>query len=134
MLSANHFNKRGIGRMLLEEENLLVGKLIALLNGLDEVENSAPIEDFIRRALRAICENQSLKNLISEAEQLKRIHLYQCFLCKEKCGRTEDFFLNSILPLQIRELKSEKYLQFKDAYTEQVSFKDIVYRLTSLSW
>ncbi len=120
--------------MLLAEENLLVGKLIALCNGLDEVEDSKELENFVRRSLLAIQRAQGLKPLILEAEELKKSYLASCLICKAKCGRTEDFSINSILPEEIRNKKIEKYRQWMSLYEAHMSFQDIVYHLTSLSW
>ena len=116
--------------MLLEKnENILVGKLIGLLNGLEADQRILEIKDEIVNFLMDIKNKNNLDHDIDDIIKLKEKYLPDCLSCSSPCGRTNDFYLNDQ-----SEEKRNYYFDFLNSFNEKMSIDDIAYYLTRLIW
>ncbi len=119
--------------MLLEEEDILLSKMIALLNGLDEFGYDKEFEQLIRDCLLAVQQQECLTPYIARLDDAKRKYLKDCIICMVPCGRTTDYHLNDLTE-DIRLPKIKKWKSFLRNYREDTPFDKMVYEIASLGW
>ena len=116
--------------MLLDKnEDILVGKLIGLLNGLDADPRINEIKDDVIKFIWDIKNNKNLDNDISTIIKLKEKYLPDCLICTSPCGRTNDFYLN-----EQSEEKRSYYFEFLNEFNDKMNIADITYSLTKVVW
>ena len=119
---------------LTKEEDLLLGKIIGLLNGIDEYEVTEELKVSINSCLMALKTKKNLKLYIELLVNLKAQYLSNCLTCFSKCGRTNDYSLNAISNEDMKEKRIKKYYEFITCYDEEVSFEEVARTIASLGW
>ncbi len=118
---------------MLLEEDILLSKMIALLNGVDEFVCDQDFEQLIRDCLLAVQQQECLTPYIARLDDAKRKYLKNCLNCMSPCGRTTDYHLNDLTE-SFRILKINKWKNFLTNYNMDTPFDKIVYEIASLSW
>ncbi len=119
--------------MLEEKENVVLGKLIALVNGVISEGDIWILEDKIREILSALQQDKALDSMVVVLEELKKKYLINCMVCKTPCGKTSDYFLNELEPQQ-REKKIKLYRDLLKKYDSKTEYQDILKAISELSW
>lgn len=117
-----------------ENENVLIGKLIGFLNGLDEFLPTPSLIDEIKRIVWDLKNKINIEKDIEIIDDLKKKYLSSCFTCASPCGRTNDYSINDIINAELREDRIREYNEFISNYSLDTEFKDIVFHLSKLSW
>lgn len=113
--------------------NILLGKMLGLINGLYSESNIDKIEEDIKNALKLIKEGSNLDDTINKFIDLKAIYLKNCLTCQAPCGRTFDFYLNDIKNIDYRNLKIEEFNNILNSY-ETINYKTLIDKLISLTF
>jgi len=120
--------------MLDALENKVIAKLIGLLNGLDEFPLTNDVKEDIKDILMDVKEKKNLEKDLEILDSYKHQFLSNCFTCVYQCGRTNDYFLNSIENEELKEKRINDYKEFINNYTKDMDFDEIAYNLCKLSW
>lgn len=101
--------------MFLEEkENVLFGKIVSLVKGLDGNPELSEVEMPLKNALTALYEKQPLDASIDEIQSLKEKYLFSCSGCAFPCGKTTDVDINAVTDEKKREELIESFYFFKE--------------------
>ena len=88
--------------MLEPNKEILIAKIIGLLNGLDGEGVSFKEENMLRSALDAIKNNRDLTKYITFFDEKKREYLPNCLTCQSPCGRSNDYYINKMVDLDAK--------------------------------
>lgn len=117
--------------MLEPNKEILIAKIIGLLNGLDGEGVSFKEENMLRSALDAIKNNRDLTKYITFFDEKKRESLPNCLTCQSLCGRSNDYYINK----QSDNLKKEQeLLDFFNNYSDKMPLEEVIYQLIKISW
>ena len=117
--------------MLEPNKEILIAKIIGLLNGLDGEGVSFKEENMLRSALDAIKNNRDLTKYITFFDEKKREYLPNCLTCQSPCGRYNDYYINK----QSDNLKKEQeLLVFFNNYSDKMPLEEVIYQLIKISW
>lgn len=119
--------------MLLDDENIVLAKLISIVNGVTAEGDINNIKDIVFEVCKALKNNENLSYYINYLTNLKEKLLPDCLVCAYPCGRTNDFYLNS-LDDKKRDLKINEYKLFINIFNENIDYNDVLYSLIKLSW
>jgi len=118
--------------MLNEYENIVVGKLCAIINGVTAEGDINSIKSIVIEVTKAIREKSDLKEYASMLTELKVKLLPDCMSCMYPCGRTNDFLINSLEePIRSTKLKDYKLIIEKSA---NMNFEQLAYEYSRLTW
>ena len=108
--------------MLEPNKEILIAKIIGLLNGLDGEGVSFKEENMLRSALT---------KYITFFDEKKREYLPNCLTCQSPCGRSNDYYINK----QSDNLKKEQeLLDFFNNYSDKMPLEEVIYQLIKISW
>ncbi len=116
------------------EENILLGKMIGLLNGISEAEVDTELILLIRKTLVGCQKKENLTEYISLWTKAKVTYLPGCSTCKTPCGRTMDFSINDI---SNEKIKNERIIQWEELLSKNISslkVEEILFKISSLGW
>ena len=116
------------------EENLLLGQIIGLINGLYDDPRLFEIEDVVRKSLTAIKENQDLSEYRDLLIDTKKKFLNKCVTCSNSCGKSDDYQLNGISDDENRDIKITQFTKFLDLYDDKLDFQTIANELVMYRW
>lgn len=117
--------------MLEQNKEMLIAKIIGLLNGLDGEGAKFKEEDILKKALNAIKNNQSLDEYIAFFEEKKKEYLPNCLSCQSPCGRSNDYYISRQADVRLKE---EMLKAFLNNYNASMLLDEVVYQLIKLSW
>lgn len=117
--------------MVEQNKEILIAKIIGLLNGLDGEGTTFNEEKALRDALKAIKNNESLNDYIAFFDMKKNEYLPNCLTCLSPCGRSNDYYISKHEDNQ----KKEKELAiFLDNYNDNIPIDEVIYQLIRISW
>ncbi len=120
--------------MLLDDlENTVLAKLIAIINGVTAEGDISKLEPIVFEVCRALKNKNNLSYYIDYLAKLKKELLPDCIICAYPCGRTNDFYLNSLDDSK-KDKKISEYKKFIDIFNDDMSYNDVLYNLSKLSW
>lgn len=120
--------------MLLDEDlNILIGKMIGLINGLSMDPKLNELEPELRKTLFSIKNGEDIKPLIDKFIELKKTFLPNCVVCASPCGRSNDCYLNDFEEPK-RTDKINELNKFIADFNDSMSLHDIEKGLVWLTY
>lgn len=120
--------------ILKTEENILLGKMIGLLNGISEAEVDTELMHLIRKTLVGCQNKEDLTEYISLWTKAKTTYLSNCCTCKSPCGRTMDYSINDISNENIKNEKIKQWEELLNKNIGSLAVEEILYKISSLGW